>query len=58
MKALFLIQLSFIGALITGWVFNLMNVLEANIDVVTMELIVQIIGIILVPIGAFMGFYV
>lgn len=41
-----------------GWVMNILDLVGMELDVVTIELILRVIGIVVVPLGAIMGYFV
>ncbi len=41
----------------TGWVFNIIDIIEANFDPLTGLLVVKVIGIFIPPLGAIMGYF-
>ena len=52
--------LVYIGLIITiliGWVMNIVDLVHMSFDPMTGEAIVRIIGVFLVPVGAFMGIF-
>ena len=40
-----------------GWILNIVNLLNSDIDM-SGECVLQIVGVFVVPLGAFMGYYV
>jgi hypothetical protein len=43
--------------IIIGWIINLFSVITSSYEILSGQLIVQLIGIVIVPLGGFMGWY-
>ena len=49
---------AFISAIVWGWALNIMALASMNWEVVGIEAILRIGGIVVVPLGVIMGFFV
>jgi hypothetical protein len=56
--SLFVIYAGILLALVTGWVFNILNILAYEALELTPLFIIQVVGIFLAPIGVVMGYVV
>jgi hypothetical protein len=54
---IFLVWLIVVLFLAIGWIMNIVAVIQTDLSHVTTLLIVRIIGIIVVPLGSFLGWF-
>jgi hypothetical protein len=53
----FLGMLSLIIAIGAGWVMNIVDLLTKDYAAITVEVVVRVVGIFLVPLGAILGWF-
>lgn len=47
----------FYALLIWGWILNIIDICQSNLDNITGLIVVKIIGIFIFPVGSFMGWF-
>ncbi|WP_287248886.1 hypothetical protein [Mesorhizobium sp.] len=57
MKTLALLYLAFIVTVVTGWVMNIVDIINYT-GPMGGEFVLRVVGIFLAPLGAFMGLFV
>jgi len=48
---------AFVILTLVGWVMNIFDLVGTQLDVITIELVLRIVGIFVVPLGAIMGLF-
>lgn len=43
--------------LLIGWIINIVKLIEMPFDPITVEMIIRLVGVVLAPLGAFMGYF-